>query len=33
VQEWLGHASLETTQIYVHVVREESGKLMERSSL
>lgn len=33
VQEWLGHASLESTQIYVHVVRKDSAKIMERSSL
>jgi site-specific recombinase XerD len=33
VQEWLDHASLETTQIYVHIVREDSAKIMERSSL
>src|SRR4051812_14056192 len=28
VQDWLGHANLNTTQIYVHTVREDAGKLM-----
>jgi site-specific recombinase XerD len=33
LQEWLGHASLNTTQIYVHLGRQNSRKVMEATSL
>jgi site-specific recombinase XerD len=33
VKEWLGHASVTTTQIYVHLGREEAKKAMEATSL
>ncbi len=33
LKEWLGHASLETTQIYVHLARKNGRKVMEATSL
>lgn len=33
LQRWLGHASLATTQIYVHLGRQRAKKLMEATSL
>jgi len=33
LQEWLGHASLNTTQIYVHMARQNGKKVMEATSL
>lgn len=33
LKEWLGHASLETTQIYVHLARKNARKVMEATSL
>jgi site-specific recombinase XerD len=33
LQAWLGHASLDTTQIYVHLGRENAQREMEQSSL
>jgi integrase/recombinase XerC len=33
LQSWLGHASLDTTQIYVHLGRENAQREMEQSSL
>jgi len=33
LQEWLGHASLNTTQIYVHMAKKDAKKAMEASSL
>jgi site-specific recombinase XerD len=33
LREWLGHARLDTTQIYVHMVRENTKKAMEATSL
>ena len=33
LREWLGHARLDTTQIYVHMAREHSKKAMEATSL
>ena len=33
LQEWLGHASLNTTQIYVHMGRQNARKVMEQTSL
>jgi integrase/recombinase XerD len=33
LQEWLGHANLNTTQIYVHIGRQNARKEMERTSL
>jgi integrase/recombinase XerD len=33
LQEWLGHASLNTTQIYVHLGRQNAKKVMEATSL
>lgn len=33
LQQWLGHARLDTTQIYVHLGRENAAKEMEASSL
>ncbi len=33
LQSWLGHASLDTTQIYVHIGRENALKEMEATSL
>jgi site-specific recombinase XerD len=33
LREWLGHARLDTTQIYVHMARENSKKAMEATSL
>ena len=33
LKEWLGHANLNTTQIYVHMARTNSRKVMEATSL
>ncbi len=33
VQEWLGHKSLATTQIYLHLDRQDAHKAMEATSL
>ena len=33
LQEWLGHASLNTTQIYVHMGKQNARKVMEQTSL
>lgn len=33
LQQWLGHSSLETTQIYVHLARKNARKVMEATSL
>jgi site-specific recombinase XerD len=33
VQEWLGHESIATTQIYVHLSRQNSQKVMEQTGL
>jgi site-specific recombinase XerD len=33
LREWLGHARLDTTQIYVHLARGSSKKVMEATSL
>ena len=33
LQQWLGHASLNTTQIYVHLGRQNARKVMEATSL
>jgi len=33
LQEWLGHASLNTTQIYVHMAKQNGRKVMEATSL
>lgn len=33
LREWLGHARLDTTQIYVHMARENTKKAMEATSL
>lgn len=33
LKEWLGHANLNTTQIYVHMGRQNSKKVMEATSL
>ena len=33
LREWLGHARLDTTQIYVHLARENTKKAMEATSL
>ena len=33
LQEWLGHANLNTTQIYVHLAKQSGGKVMEQTSL
>lgn len=33
LQQWLGHASLNTTQIYVHLGRQNARKVMEHTSL
>jgi predicted DNA-binding WGR domain protein len=32
-QAWLGHKSLETTQLYVHLGRQNARKVMEETSL
>ncbi len=33
LQQWLGHANLNTTQIYVHMGRQNARKVMEATSL
>jgi integrase/recombinase XerC len=33
LQQWLGHANLNTTQIYVHLGKQHAKKLMEQTSL
>jgi len=33
LQQWLGHSSLSTTQIYVHLARKNAKKVMEATSL
>jgi site-specific recombinase XerD len=33
IRDWLGHANLNTTQIYVHMARQDAKKVMEASSL
>jgi site-specific recombinase XerD len=33
LREWLGHARLDTTQIYVHLARQNTKKVMEATSL
>lgn len=33
LKEWLGHANLNTTQIYVHMARKNAKKVMEATSL
>ena len=33
VQAWLGHKNLNTTQIYVHLDRQDAQKAMEATSL
>ncbi|MDO8670503.1 MAG: tyrosine-type recombinase/integrase [Dehalococcoidia bacterium] len=33
LQQWLGHANLNTTQIYVHMARQNAKKIMEATSL
>jgi site-specific recombinase XerD len=33
LQQWLGHSSLDTTQIYVHLARKNAKKMMEATSL
>jgi len=32
LQQWLGHSSLETTQIYVHLARKNARKVMEATT-
>jgi integrase/recombinase XerC len=33
LQQWLGHANLNTTQIYVHLGKHNAKKIMEQTSL
>ena len=33
LKEWLGHRKLDTTQIYVHMARQNAKKVMEATSL
>ena len=33
LQQWLGHANLNTTQIYVHLGKQNARKVMEQTSL
>ena len=32
LQEWLGHARLDTTRIYVHLAKQHIGKAMKQTS-
>ena len=33
LRDWLGHASLETTQIYIHLSKQNAQREMEQTSL
>jgi integrase/recombinase XerD len=33
LQQWLGHSSLNTSQIYVHLARKNAKKVMESTTL
>jgi site-specific recombinase XerD len=33
LQQWLGHANLNTTQIYVHLGKQNARKVMQDTSL
>jgi integrase/recombinase XerD len=33
LQQWLGHANLNTTQIYVHLGKQNARKIMQNTSL
>jgi integrase/recombinase XerC len=33
LKEWLGHARLDTTSIYVHMAKQNARKVMEATSL
>ena len=33
LKDWLGHASLETTQIYIHLGKQNALREMEQTSL
>jgi integrase/recombinase XerC len=33
LQQWLGHANLNTTQIYVHLGKQNARKIMQETSL
>ena len=32
LQQWLGHSSLDTTEIYVHLARKNAKRVMEATS-